>query len=91
MNVLKSALKRARKHFQRSLKRARKQKNGTNQKKPHRLDEHILELFAEHGEMHTNDIIATMPDEIHNQDGIIKKQTCLQIRLKLPTDRELPL
>ena len=33
--------------------------------KARRLDEHILELLAEHGEMHTNDIIATMPDEVH--------------------------
>ena len=32
----------------------------------HRLDEHILNLLQENGEMHTKEIVATMPEEEHN-------------------------
>ena len=32
----------------------------------HRLDEHILNLLEEHGEMHTRDIYKTLPDERSN-------------------------
>ena len=42
----------------------------------HRLDKYILDLLENNGEMHTNEIIATMPEEernIKSRLGILKK------------------